>query len=102
MIGSGSAVRSLSSCGRHRSTMRRVRHFLSRLLALGRRRHLNRQIAAEINFHVERQTAAYVEAGMPAEDARRRALIELGGAEQIQQETRDQDTFLLLERFLQD
>src|SRR5690349_17403228 len=82
--------------------MRAVRQFLSRLLALGRRRNVDRQIAAEINFHVERQTAAYIESGMPADEARRRALIELGGAEQIREETRDQHTFRFVERFLQD
>ncbi|HZP62388.1 MAG TPA: ABC transporter permease [Terriglobales bacterium] len=82
--------------------MQAVRQFLSRLMAVGRRRNLNRQIADEINFHVERQTAAYIESGMPPDDARRRALIEFGGAEQIKEETRDENTFVLLEQIVQD
>lgn len=82
--------------------MRAVLQFLSRLLAVGRRQKLNRQITDEINFHIERQTAVYMESGMPADEARRRALIEFGGAEQIKEKTRDEDTFVLLEQFFQD
>lgn len=82
--------------------MRTVLQFLSRLLGLVRGRHLNRRIADEINFHIEQQTKAYIEAGMSPEDARRRVLIEFGGAEQIKEQTRDEDTFVLLEQLVQD
>src|SRR5262245_39356052 len=82
--------------------MRAVRQFISRLRTLGRRRSLNRQVADEISFHIERQTAAYVESGMQADDARRRAMIEFGGTEQVKEDTLDEDTFVLLEQFIQD
>lgn len=82
--------------------MSAFRQFLSRLLAMCRRREVNRQIDEEIEFHIERQIAAYVNSGMPPSEARRRALIEFGRPQQVKEETRDQNTFLFLEQFAQD
>lgn len=56
---------------------------------LFRNRALDQQLDAELQFHVERQTADHVAAGMSPKDARRRALIELGGFEQTKQKCRD-------------
>jgi putative ABC transport system permease protein len=79
-----------------------VRQFFSRLLAIRNRRDLDRHIGDEISFHLERQIAAYTNSGMPVAEARRRAKIEFGGAEQIKEETRDQNTVVFLEQFVQD
>ena len=44
--------------------MQAIFQLLSRLRTFGRRRNLNRQIADEINFHIDEQTAAYIKSGM--------------------------------------
>src|SRR6266566_4150973 len=43
----------------------------------------------ELRFHLERQTADFVAAGMSAEEARRRAKLEFGGLERVKEEVRD-------------
>jgi putative ABC transport system permease protein len=46
-------------------------------------------IDGEIDDHIERMTAANLAAGMAPEDARRLALIEFGGREQVRQQVRE-------------
>jgi predicted permease len=55
---------------------------------LRRHRH-ERQLDAEIRFHIDRMAQDYVSRGIAPEEARRRARIEFGGAEQIKEECRD-------------
>jgi putative ABC transport system permease protein len=43
----------------------------------------------ELHFHLERQIADYLAAGMSAEEARRRARLEFGGLERVKEEVRD-------------
>src|SRR5437879_8728171 len=43
----------------------------------------------ELRFHLERQIADFVAAGMSAEEARRRAKLEFGGLERVKEEVRD-------------
>src|SRR6266513_2263976 len=43
----------------------------------------------ELCFHLERQIADYLAAGMSAEEARRRARLEFGGLERVKEEVRD-------------
>ncbi len=43
----------------------------------------------ELRFHLERQIADYVTAGINPEEARRRARLEFGGIEQVKEEVRD-------------
>src|SRR6266550_5227924 len=43
----------------------------------------------ELRFHLERQIADFVAAGMSAEEARRRARLEFGGLERVKEEVRD-------------
>ena len=43
----------------------------------------------ELRFHLEKQTALYVSAGMSAEDARRKALLEFGGLESVKEDCRE-------------
>ncbi len=42
----------------------------------------------ELRFHLDRQVADYVAAGIPPEEARRRAMLEFGGIERVKEEVR--------------
>jgi putative ABC transport system permease protein len=57
--------------------------------SLFRRRVLDAQLSSEVRFHIDELTDANVTAGMSAEEARRRAVLEFGGGEQIKEELRD-------------
>ena len=50
---------------------------------------VEKQLDAELRFHLEQQTAEYVAQGMSQEEALRRARIGLGGVEQIKQNCRE-------------
>src|SRR5215470_5685243 len=67
-----------------------------------RSRRLEQQLEDELRFHVERQIADYVRQGMNPGEARRRTLIEFGGADQIKEECRNVWVWTLAEQFLQD
>jgi predicted permease len=56
---------------------------------LFRNRAIEHGLDAELEFHVEQQTADYIAAGMTPTEARRRTLIGLGGLEQTKQACRD-------------
>jgi putative ABC transport system permease protein len=47
------------------------------------------QMNSELRFHIEELTEANIAAGMPPEEARRRAVLEFGGHEQLKEELRD-------------
>lgn len=63
-----------------------MKSWLSRLV---RGRQLDRQLDAELRDHVERQVADYMRGGMTETEARRQALIAIGGMEQLKEECRD-------------
>jgi hypothetical protein len=48
-----------------------------------------RRLESELQFHVEQQVAEHIAAGLPHEEARRRATIEFGGVERFKEECRD-------------
>jgi predicted permease len=73
-----------------------------RFRALFRRNHLNAELDEELRDHIERETEKYLRAGLPVEEARRRALIALGGMEQVRQQTRDSRGVRMIEQMLQD
>ena len=52
----------------------------------------------ELRYHVERRTSDLEKSGLPTEEARRRALLEVGGITQVQEEVRD----VWLSRWLRD
>jgi len=56
----------------------------------------------ELRFHIERQTADYVAAGMAPDEARRRAQMEFGGLDLVKEEVRDTRRERLLENLFQD
>jgi predicted permease len=73
--------------------------WLSRLF---HRRRQDAQLDSELRFHIEQQTADNIAAGMPPDEARRRALAEFGGLEYIKEETRDARGTHFVESLLQD
>lgn len=73
-----------------------------RLRSLFRRKQMNAELDEELRDHVERETEKYVRAGISAEEAKRKALIALGGVEQARQQTRESSGTRTLEHLLQD
>jgi predicted permease len=82
--------------------MRLIFRIGRRLRSLIRRGELETELSEELSFHIERQTGENILAGMTPEDARRAALYELGGVEQIKEECRDMRRTQWFEAALQD
>jgi predicted permease len=60
-----------------------------RLRSLFRRREADQELDEELRDHVERKTEEYVANGLPLKEARRQALLEMGGVEKRKEECRD-------------
>jgi putative ABC transport system permease protein len=60
------------------------------------------EIDDELQFHLEQQTQANIAAGMTPQEARRQAVIALGGVERAKQQSHEQRPGFYLETFLQD
>jgi predicted permease len=60
-----------------------------RFRALFRRGDVERELADELQFHIEAETNRLVREGMPADEARRQARLVLGGVEQVKEAARD-------------
>ncbi len=82
--------------------MRKVRAFGVRLLSLFRAHRSEDDFAAELESHVALHIDEGIRAGLTPEEARRQALIRLGGLEQTQQAHRERRTLPLLDSLLQD
>ena len=82
--------------------MRTFRTILLRVVALFRRQVGERDFDAELQAHIELHIADNVRAGMPPEEARRRALIALGGIEPTKERYRQRREIRLLEELTQD
>jgi putative ABC transport system permease protein len=79
-----------------------LRRLLARTRAQLGKDELERRMDDEMRFHLEMQTRENLEAGMPAEEARRAAVLSFGGVEQVKETCRDQRRLGLLEDLLQD
>ena len=62
---------------------------LTRLRGLLQRRRAHREVDAELAFHVEMETQANIDRGLPPADARRAALRDFGGVAQAREMVRD-------------
>ena len=82
--------------------MRGLRAMWMRMRGLTQGRRSNREFDAELAAHVALDTDDGVRAGLSEADARRRALIRLGGAEQTRQAWRERRTLPWLETMGQD
>ncbi|HXT15077.1 MAG TPA: ABC transporter permease [Gemmatimonadaceae bacterium] len=76
--------------------------FRYRLRALFRRDALERELDEELRFHVEREAAAYERAGVPHDEAVRRARVAFGGIEQTKEASRDSRGTARIESVIQD
>jgi predicted permease len=54
------------------------------------REHFDEEMDDELRFHIERQTAANIAAGLPREEARRQAVLQLGALEGVKENCREQ------------
>src|SRR5260370_6964885 len=82
--------------------MRTLRSWILRLRDLFRREQLERELHDELAAHLEKQMADSRRAGMSAEQARREALLKLGGVEQAKESYRERRGLPLLETLWQD
>ncbi|HET8965971.1 MAG TPA: ABC transporter permease, partial [Candidatus Acidoferrum sp.] len=82
--------------------MRPLRATWIRFRNLFRTRQLNRDLDAELAAHLELHIADNLRTGMSAAEARRQALVKLGGLEQTKDRYRHAEGFPLLESLLQD
>jgi predicted permease len=74
-------------------------HWLRRLF---RKEQSEKQLDAELRFHMERQVSDYIGSGMSSEEAKRRARLDFGGLESTKQQTRESRRGILLETLFQD
>jgi putative ABC transport system permease protein len=65
-------------------------------------RRAERELDAELRFHLEKQREANIAAGLAPDEARRQALIALGGIDKTREEYRDALGLRLLSDFVQD
>src|SRR5215510_11456131 len=56
-----------------------------------------RQLDSELRHHIDELTREHIAAGVAPEEARRRALIEFGGPEQIKEELREVHSLAILD-----
>ena len=73
-----------------------------RLRALFRRDVMDRELDAELRFHMEKETEKHVQAGMAPDEANRQARASFGALEGIKDDTRDARGLVALENMAQD
>lgn len=84
------------------TTMRRVRAALLRASTLFRREAAERELAAEMESHLQLHIHDNLRAGMTPAEARRQAVLALGGVEQAKEHYRDRRGLPWAEALLQD
>jgi predicted permease len=82
--------------------MRRLRAVVFRLRGLWRGRRVAAAFDEELDAHIEMHTEDGIRAGLSPEEARRQALIRLGGAEQVKQAYRERETLPRFEDLARD
>src|SRR6185295_15996629 len=82
--------------------MRHVRAFFVRLAGLFNHRRRERELADELESHLHLHIDDNLRAGMTPVEARRQALIKLGGVEQTKEIYRDRRGIPLIEGLLKD
>jgi len=82
--------------------MRQLRAFILRIRGMFRSGRSDADFAAELENHIALHTEDGIRSGLSPAEARRKALIRLGGAEQTRQARRERRTLPWLESLLQD
>ena len=86
-----------------RPTLRdRLRATRRRMRALLRRSDTDREMSAELAFHIEMETEQNVRAGLDPESARRAALVAFGGVARVEEEVREVRGIGVFDDFMQD
>src|SRR5208337_2247776 len=75
---------------------------MGRFRRLIRRSKVERELDGELGFHLEQLIAHNVAAGMTPKEARRDALIKLGGVERVKEEVRDSRWEMRIDNFFRD
>jgi len=81
--------------------MRKLRAIAIRLKGLLHSGAADHDFSAELESHIEMHVDEGIRKGLSPDEARRRALIQLGGTEQPRQAHRDRRSILWVEQFLQ-
>ena len=82
--------------------MKQLRAWIVRLAGVFSKRRREQEIADEIESHLQMQMDDNLRAGMTRDEARRQAIVKLGGVEQTKQIYRERGTMPLVEGLLQD
>ncbi len=82
--------------------MKRLRAWMFRLAGLVRSQRRERELAAEMESHLQLHIEDNLRAGMTPQQARRDAILKLGGVEQTKQAYRERSTIPFLENLLRD
>src|SRR5208282_611273 len=82
--------------------MRHLRAFFIRLAELFRKPRRERELAAELESHLQLHIEDNLRSGMTPQEARRQALLKLGGLEQTKEALRERKTLPVIETLLRD
>src|SRR5690349_5005461 len=82
--------------------MKRLRGWILRFGGLFNRRRKDLELEEEIESHLQMHIEDNLRSGMTPEEARRQAMIELGGIESTKESYRDQRGLPILDTFFQD
>src|SRR5213593_1711431 len=82
--------------------MRKVREWIVRFVGLHNKRRKDRELDDEIESHLQLHIEDNLRLGMTPEEARREAMIKLGGIESMKESYRDQRSLPVLETLWQD
>ncbi len=66
------------------------------------RQEIERELDEELRYHIDRATQRNIDRGIPPAEARRVALVAMGGLEQVKEECRDVRRIRFFEEVLQD
>src|SRR5579862_9904325 len=94
--------RPLSRAERGITMLRRARAFLIRCAGFFGKRRRDRELAAEIESHLALHAIENQQRGMNSAEARREAVLKLGGIEAVKETYRDRRSLPMLETLLQD
>src|SRR5437879_10979067 len=101
-MGSGDRHPGAVPGSRRAALMRRIRAWLVRFAGIFGKDRCGREFAAEIESHLQLHIGDNLRAGMSPEEARRTALLKLGGIEQTKESYRDRKGLPMIETMLQD
>ena len=82
--------------------MRRARAWFRRLAGVFNKSRRDRELSAELESHLQLHIDDNIRAGMSPQEARRRAIIKLGGIESTKESYRDRRSIPIIETLLQD